>query len=54
MTTITNNQDKQFDLTHDERVRRCAEVGQVVPINKPHARQHYEAMDEQLPARSGE
>lgn len=52
MTTINYKQDRQFDLAHEERLQRCAELGQVVPINKPRARQHCEAMAAQVQAQS--
>jgi hypothetical protein len=50
MTTINKKQADPIDLAHAERLRRCAELGQVAPIDKPRTREHYEQMLAQLQA----
>lgn len=44
MTTINNNQQPDFDPEHEERLQRCAELGQIVPINKGKILRHYQGM----------
>lgn len=34
-----NSHDASAQLAHEERVRRCAELGIIVPIRASHARQ---------------
>jgi hypothetical protein len=48
MTTIPTRQAAQLDREHKERLQRCAELGQVVPIDKPRIRVHYEQMAAEL------
>lgn len=40
-----------MDREHAERLQRCAELGQVVRIDKPRIRLHYEQMAAELLAK---
>ena len=48
MTTRPTKQAPQLDREHEERLRLCAELGRVVPIDKPRIRRHYEQMAAEL------
>jgi hypothetical protein len=39
-----------LEQAHEERIQRCAELGQIVPINKVKCRQHYEGIMAELNA----
>jgi ribosomal protein S26 len=48
MTKMQTMNGRSIDQAHEERLRRCAELGQVVPIDKPRIRVHYEQMAAEL------
>lgn len=44
MASLSMLQDVSIEQAHQERLQRCAELGQVVPIDKPRIRVVYEQL----------
>lgn len=48
MNKLPEHQGHTIDQAHEDRLQRCADLGQVVPIDKKRCREHLEAMAAQL------
>jgi hypothetical protein len=48
MNKVPEPQGRTIDQSHEDRLRHCAELGQVVPVDKKRCREHLEAMATQL------
>jgi hypothetical protein len=53
MTTIKTKTGETPVQQYAERLQRCADLGQIVPIDKARCRAHYEAMAAQQQQEAG-
>lgn len=54
MTTIQTMNGAPIDQAHEERLQRCAELGEVTRIDKPRIRAYYEQLARQVQAEKSE